>query len=79
MLGQAEYRFPIYKRLGGAVFTGLGEVNDQFTNFDLSHTQATTGGGLRYFLDVKEQLNVRVDAGFGPYTNGVYVCAGEAL
>jgi hypothetical protein len=79
LLGQIEYRFPIYKRLGAAVFGAMGEVADELADLSASYTQSTAGGGLRYILNVQQQLNVRVDYGSGPYTSGVYIAVGEAL
>jgi hypothetical protein len=37
------------------------------------------GGGLRYMLDQKEKLTLRVDAGFGSGTSGIYFDIREAF
>lgn len=67
---QAEYRFPIWNFLGGAVFAGLGEVAGQPADLSLRNLQFAGGVGLRIMLDPKERINLRVDAGFSKY--GVY-------
>jgi len=64
---QAEYRFPIWKLLGGAVFAGLGEVADQPADLSLANLQFTGGVGLRIALDPKERINLRLDLGFSRY------------
>ncbi len=86
--GQAEYRFPVYKRFGLAAFAGLGQVAHNFSEMRLQGLQESTGKGfhpnyglgLRYLYNKNENINIRVDFGFGPNgMNGQYVTVGEAF
>jgi len=64
---QAEYRFPIWDVLGGAVFAGLGEVAGQPSEMSMSALQFAAGVGLRLALDSKERINLRFDLGYSKY------------
>ncbi|MBR4849441.1 MAG: BamA/TamA family outer membrane protein [Alistipes sp.] len=59
---QAEFRQQIYKRLGGVVWGGAGNVFS-YDNFAWRNTMPTYGVGLRY--EVKRRVNLRLDYGFG--------------
>ena len=77
---QAEYRWvPVFWRLGLAAFAGLGEVAATLGGFDLGRLKYTYGLGLRFVIDSKQRLNLRLDFGFGKNTSGVYFTAGEAF
>jgi len=67
---QAEYRFPIWKTVGGALFAGIGEVAERPADLSLADLQVAGGVGLRVMLDPKERINLRIDVGFSSY--GVY-------
>jgi len=57
---QAEYRAPVYKRIGVVAFAGLGKVyNPSEINFYDVHYMY--GGGLRYIINKREKLNLRLD------------------
>ncbi|HMA91293.1 MAG TPA: BamA/TamA family outer membrane protein [Polyangiaceae bacterium] len=58
---QAEYRFPIYWRFGGAAFVAAGEVARSFGRLSVDALRAAAGGGLRFILDSDEHINLRVD------------------
>ncbi len=64
---QAEYRFPVWKFLGGAVFAGLGEVAGKPEDLALRDLKFAGGVGLRVMLDPKERITLRVDLGFSKY------------
>ncbi|MHB8835508.1 MAG: BamA/TamA family outer membrane protein [Candidatus Methylomirabilia bacterium] len=76
---QLEYRFPIWKLLGGAVFAGLGEVADRPADLSLADLQFTGGAGLRVTLDPKERINLRIDLGFSNYGTFPIVVITEAF
>ena len=76
---QVEYRFPLWKLLGGAVFASLGEVADRPAELALSDLQVTGGAGLRITLDPKERINLRVDLGFSKYGTFPIVVITEAF
>lgn len=67
---QAEYRFPIWWRFGGAAFVGFGQVAKDFNSFTLQGFKLSIGGGLRIAILPKEKLNLRIDYGFGNVGNG---------
>ncbi len=76
---QVEYRFPIFWRVGGAVFAGAGTVAPEVTRFRIRHVKPGAGLGLRYMYDLVEKMNVRVDVGFGRNNMSVYITANEAF
>ncbi|MGZ5281853.1 MAG: BamA/TamA family outer membrane protein [Bacteroidia bacterium] len=85
---QAEYRTPVYKRIGMTFFAGVGQVAHNYNKMRLHLFDSTTGKGfhpsygfgLRYLYNKKENINIRVDFGFGPNgMNGQYVTIGEAF
>ena len=76
---QTEYRKKIYRRLGGVVFAGVGDVSDRVGNFEFNNLRWVVGGGLRFMLEKKERLNVRFDVGFGNKTNNYYLNIAEAF
>ena len=59
---QAELRQRIYKRLGGVVWGGAGNVFS-YSNFKWRHTLPNYGVGLRF--EFKRRVNLRLDYGFG--------------
>jgi outer membrane protein assembly factor BamA len=77
---QAEYRWaPIFWRLGLAAFAALGDVAATLGRFDLGQFKYTYGLGLRFVIDPKQRLHLRLDFGFGKETSGVYFTASEAF
>lgn len=59
---QAELRQRLYKRLGGVVWGGAGNVFS-YSNFKWRHTMPNYGVGLRF--EFKRRVNLRLDYGFG--------------
>jgi hypothetical protein len=78
---QGEYRFPIAWRFAGAVFGGAGEVAESFRNFRRKDVRLSCGGGIRFILDEKEHVPLRLDAAVVPETGeiGVYFGLLEAF
>ena len=76
---QAEYRFPIWKSVGGALFVGVGEVADRPADLSLANLQLTGGVGLRIMLDPKERINLRLDLGFSKYDTAPILVITEAF
>lgn len=79
MATQVEYRMPVWRRFGVVGFAGIGEVQNQIKNFNLSGLKYSAGGGLRFALSKKEKLNLRIDYGFGYHSHGLYVTVSEAF
>lgn len=60
---QAEYRFPIWQRFGGAVFAAGGNVAPALE--DLGDDIHFAGGfGVRYTIETRKHINIRLDIGF---------------
>jgi hypothetical protein len=76
---QVEYRFPIWKSLGGAVFAGVGEVAERPADLSLADLQVAGGVGLRIMLDPKERINLRLDIGFSRYGTAPILVITEAF
>lgn len=57
---QGEWRFPLFRRLGGAAFATAGDVAPSVSAFDLRDVKLSAGAGLRFRL-TKEGAAVRVD------------------
>ena len=79
LLLQAEYRLPLFWRLGLVVFGGYGAVAHRFTDFNKNNFRYTYGAGLRISINQTEKINIRIDAGFGKNTSGYYLTIGEAF
>ena len=71
LLGQLEWRFPIASRFGGAAFVALGEAVPGLGELSLERLRAGAGLGLRYLLNRRQNVSVRLDvawgSGFGAY------------
>ncbi len=77
---QAEARFDLVGRLGGAVFAGGGLVGDEFRDWRSSEIKPSVGLGLRFVFDREANLKLRLDVGFGEAgQSGVYVTVKEAF
>jgi hypothetical protein len=76
---QAEYRLPVWKRIGAVGFVGLGNVGPTIRDIDLGHLKYSLGGGLRYRLDSKEGTNLRLDFAWGKASTGFYLTVQEAF
>ncbi len=77
---QAEHRIPLIGRFGMVVFAATGRVGSKTSDlFVLERLKPSFGTGLRYAIDKKEKLNLRLDAGFGRRSNGLYFNITEAF
>lgn len=76
---QAEYRFPVWKRLGAVVFGAMGSLANRFREISFDNLKYAAGFGLRFKIIPKENANLRVDLAFGPGTYGIYFKAGESF
>jgi outer membrane protein assembly factor BamA len=79
VLAQAEYRTSLLWRIGLVGFAGVGDVTDRLELIQLSELKYSVGAGLRFALDVKEKLNVRIDFGIGKNSSGIYFAIEEAF
>ena len=76
---QAEYRFPIFWRLGGVVFGGAAQVAPAFADMRLEDPRLAGGAGLRLTLQESQHVNLRVDFGVAPGSSGFYLRVTEAF
>ena len=80
MLGsQAEIRFPLWWRFGGVSFVGIGDIFDSSRDLSFNRIKYSFGTGLRFTLDEHENVNLRLDFGFGRQSSGFYFSIGEAF
>jgi len=76
---QVEYRKILWWRLGVAAFLGTGDVIPKIRDLHLKNLKFSYGFGLRFVFDEAEKINIRVDAGFGKNTSGIYFALEEAF
>lgn len=77
---QAEYRLPLFWRLGMVLFGSTGEVSSRLAQFGAEHVRFSYGGGLRVALNRAEKMNLRLDYGVGQgKSHGFYLQFGEAF
>jgi outer membrane protein assembly factor BamA len=79
LMGQVEYRYPLWRRLGGVLFAGLGDVNDRLGHMAAREMKFAAGAGLRFMIDPEERLSVRMDVGFSREGSQFYLQFSEAF
>lgn len=78
-LVQIEYRYPIYWRFSGATFASYSGVSNKLSNYSLANNHFNYGTGIRYQLDKKEKINLRLDIATGNQNVYVYITLAEAF
>jgi outer membrane protein assembly factor BamA len=76
---QVEYRRFLWWRIGAVAFVGVGDVAAGLDEFTVETFKYSYGGGLRFQLDRKEKINLRLDFGLGKDVSGLYFAIGEAF
>ena len=76
---QQEFRMPIYKAFGLAVFGGVGEVANTLPQLQTNEIHYNYGIGLRLRVNKKENTNIRIDYGFTKDSQGLYIVFAEAF
>ncbi len=77
---QAEYRMPVYRRLGAVLFGGVGNVSNDCNFMRIDDVKYSYGGGVRIALSKSERLNLRLDYGISRGAgSGFYFQLGEAF
>ncbi|MDR6563239.1 MULTISPECIES: BamA/TamA family outer membrane protein [unclassified Arcicella] len=76
---QTEYRWQALKRWGLVGFGGLGWVNNKIGDMNMTNILPSYGAGLRFKINRKENVNVRVDYGFGNGQQNLYFFIAEAF
>ena len=78
---QAEYRFPVWWRFGLAAFGSAGQVQPSLSRISGDAFHFAAGGGIRFRLSDKEEVNIRADFAWGldKKSTGFYLGLGEAF
>ncbi len=76
---QQEFRMPVYKIIGVAVFGGFGNVSKSLPELRTNQMHYSYGLGLRIKVNKKENTNVRIDYGITKDSQGIYVVFAEAF
>lgn len=77
---QVEYRKSFNNtRFGAVAFAGVGNVYRNISDFQFNNVKPNYGIGLRYKIDKSENLNIRLDWGFGENKNNIYLSIAEAF
>jgi outer membrane protein assembly factor BamA len=76
---QTEYRFQVKGRIGAVVFAGFGETAETLGSFNFKNVLPSVGAGIRFLFNKEEDLNVRLDYGFGRESNEFYLQIAEAF
>jgi len=76
---QVEWRQKLSRMWGVIAFAGLGEVAPTVDQFSLDTIRPSIGAGFRFLIDPVEDLNLRLDWGFGHRTNNYYFNIAEAF
>ncbi len=79
LVTQMEYRAPLFWRITATAHIGAGWVANSISEYALSDTRASYGGGLRFMLDRKEKINLRADYGRTPIGGNFYLTVSEAF
>lgn len=75
-----EYRAPIYWRFSAVAFGGIGDVYNRPKDINGSTLKYSFGGGIRFAVQPKEKLNMRIDYGYSDnYNRGFYFTVSEAF
>lgn len=76
---QTEGRFKLYKRFGAALFLNGGLLGNKQDFLRTNDFKYSYGAGMRFVINRKDHLNVRLDYALGPGTSGFYFTFGEAF
>lgn len=79
LAAQAEYRLPLFWRLGLAGFAAVGDVAPALDAFDFQRPKVAVGGGLRFTLKEGGDLKARIDGGWSEGETKIYFELGEAF
>ncbi len=76
---QAELRSRLVWRFGLALFGGVTKLYPQFSSFSLTDLKPNYGAGIRFLIDRKSNINLRLDYAFAEEHRGFYVSFGESF
>ena len=64
---QAEYRVPLFWRIGVVGFFGIGQVAPALNEYTFTDWKAAGGAGVRYRFNKRENVSARLDVGYSQY------------
>lgn len=76
---QMSYRMPLFWRLKLHVFSASGSVAPRWSKWTFKYLRNTYGMGLRFLINERDLVHIRLDAAFGNDTSGFYLTVGEAF
>ena len=76
---QAEFRYPIYKRLTGVAFSTINAVSSKYLVFDQSKFIPTIGAGIRITVNKREKNQIRIDGAYSEEGLNFYLTASNAF
>jgi hypothetical protein len=76
---QAEYRIPLWWRVGAVAFVGVGQVADKVIRWRIGEFKFAGGAGIRFVLNTEDRVALRIDLGYGENSTGLYITATEAF
>jgi len=76
---QAEYRMPVYWKVGIVGFYSCGTVAHSLSDFSFGNFKHSGGGGFRYMFNETERINLRIDLGYSSDGLKIYFAALEAF
>ena len=79
LAAQLEYRWRFYKRFGGVVFGGVGQVGASLGDYNSDALLPSWGVGLRFMLTERNRLNLSVDYATGVDSSYWYFYVGESF
>jgi len=65
ILAQLEWRFPMFWKLGGALFASAGQAFARYDDIGWDGMRFAAGAGLRYLLNQRQSVRVRFDLAWG--------------
>ncbi len=80
MAFQMEYRvMPLWWKIGLVAFVAAGDVSDRLERFVVKEFKYSAGAGLRFRVNRRDKLNIRLDVAYGRNSTGLYITFGEAF
>lgn len=62
---EVEYRWPIRERWALVAFGSAGRVSEDLRSFSFKELRVSGGAGLRFSVDRRERVNIRLDLAYG--------------
>lgn len=69
---QAEFRFRIWRWVYGAGFAASGIMGESINQYQLNQTRYAAGGGLRFLVNKKNRMFLRIDYARNSTAGGAY-------